>query len=99
MGPNVYGMALFSDGGLFATKPYICGSNYLRKMSDYPKGEWCDIVDGLYWRFIDKHRDFFAGNPRLALMPKALDRIDGDRREKIFVAAESFIERHTQTPA
>lgn len=99
MGPNVYGMALFSDGGLFATKPYICGSNYLRKMSDYPKGDWCDIVDGLYWRFIDKHRDFFAGNPRLALMPKALDRIDGDRREKIVVAAESFIERHTQTPA
>ena len=99
MGPNVYGMALFSDGGLFATKPYICGSNYLRKMSDYPKGDWCDIVDGLYWRFIDKHRDFFAGNPRLALMPKALDRLDGDRRKRIFAAAGNFIERHTQASA
>ena len=39
MGPNVYGMALFSDGGIFATKPYICGSNYLRKMGGYAKGE------------------------------------------------------------
>lgn len=27
MGPNVYGMGQFSDGGIFATKPYICGSN------------------------------------------------------------------------
>ncbi len=95
MGPNVYGMGLFSDGGIFATKPYICGSNYLRKMSDYQKGDWCDVVDGLYWRFIDRHRDFFAGNPRLALMPRALDRLGDERRERIFSRAEEFLERHT----
>ncbi len=99
MGPNVYGMGLFSDGGVFATKPYICGSNYLVKMSDYGKGPWCDIVDGLYWRFIDRHRSFFAGNPRLALMPRALDRLDGERRVRIFAAAEEFLERHTFSPA
>ena len=95
MGPNVYGMGLFSDGGIFATKPYICGSNYLLKMSDYRKGPWCDIVDGLYWRFIDKHREFFAQNPRLALMPRALDRLDDDRRIRIFEAAEDFLQAHT----
>jgi len=60
MGPNVYGMGQFSDGGIFATKPYLCGSNYIRKMSrDYPVGDWCDELDGLYWKFIDDHRDFF----------------------------------------
>ena len=91
MGPNVYGMGLFSDGGIFATKPYICGSNYLLKMSDYKKGEWCDAVDGLYWRFIDKHREFFASQPRLSLMPKALDRLSDERRKRIFDAAEQFI--------
>lgn len=96
MGPNVYGMGLFSDGGIFATKPYICGSNYLRKMSDYPKGDWCEVVDGLYWRFIDKHREFFSGNPRLALMPKALDRLDDGRRKRIFAAADKFIQCHTR---
>ena len=95
MGPNVYGMGLFSDGGIFATKPYICGSNYLLKMSDYKKGPWCEIVDGLYWRFIDKHREFFSGNPRLALMPRALDRLDSERRTRIFFAAEAFLEQHT----
>ncbi len=99
MGPNVYGMGLFSDGGIFATKPYICGSNYLVKMSDYGKGPWCDVVDGLYWRFIDLHRSFFAGNPRLALMPRALDRLDGERRTRIFAAAEDFLARHTSTRA
>jgi len=99
MGPNVYGMALFSDGGLFATKPYICGSNYLKKMSDYANGDWCDIVDGLYWRFIDRLRDFFAGNPRLALMPKALDRQKPDRLERIYAAAERFLDEHTTVDA
>lgn len=95
MVPNVFGMGLFSDGGIFATKPYICGSNYLRKMSDYPKGDWCDTVDGLYWRFIDKNRKFFATNPRLSLMPSALDRLDDDRRQRIFSAADEFIEQFT----
>ncbi len=97
MGPNVYGMALFSDGGIFATKPYICGSNYLLKMSDYSRGEWCDTVDGLYWRFIHKHRNFFSANPRLSLMPKALDRLNAERREHIFGKAEGFLGSFTRT--
>jgi deoxyribodipyrimidine photolyase-related protein len=66
-------------------------------MSDYKKGPWCDIVDGLYWRFIDKHRQFFAGNPRLALMPRALDRLSDDRRELIFSAADNFLQKFTST--
>ena len=97
MGPNVYGMGLFSDGGIFATKPYICGSNYLLKMSDYAKGEWCDVVDGLYWRFIDKHREFFASNPRLSLMCRALDRLDPARRQRIFSVAQNFLHEHTRS--
>ncbi len=45
MAPNVYGMGLFSDGGIFATKPYICASSYLLKMSDFKRGEWCDTLE------------------------------------------------------
>ena len=97
MSPNVFGMGTFSDGGIFSTKPYICGSNYILKMSDYKKDPWCDIVDGLYWRFIHRNRDFFSGNPRLALMPRALDRIAEERRFRIFDAAEKFIDQHTVT--
>ncbi len=96
MGPNVYGMGLFSDGGIFATKPYICGSNYLRKMSDYKKGPWCDVVDGLYWRFVDKHRDFFSSNHRLSMMVKTLDRMNLERRDMVFAAAEKFLTEQTK---
>jgi deoxyribodipyrimidine photolyase-related protein len=96
MGPNVYGMALFSDGGLFATKPYICGSNYLLKMSDYAKGEWCDVVDGLYWRFIDKHEEYFASNHRTSMTVRTLSRLKPERRRKIFSAAENFLATKTK---
>jgi deoxyribodipyrimidine photolyase-related protein len=98
MGPNVYGMGLMSDGGVFATKPYICGSNYLCKMSDgYKKSEdWCETVDGLYWRFIDKHRDFFAGNARLSMMLGTLDRMDDDRKHRLFTKAGQFIAEVTE---
>ncbi|MEM9111174.1 MAG: cryptochrome/photolyase family protein [Planctomycetota bacterium] len=99
MGPNVYGMGLCSDGGIFSTKPYICGSNYLIKMSDaYKKGEWCDIADGLYWRFIAKNRSFFERNPRMSVMPRSLDKMKADRKEAIFNAAEAFI-GHVTEPA
>ena len=68
MVPNVYGMSQFSDGGLFATKPYISSSNYIIKMSDYKQGEWSDIWDALYWRFVDKHSCLFEKNPRSKLI-------------------------------
>jgi deoxyribodipyrimidine photolyase-related protein len=97
MTPNVFGMALFSDGGVFATKPYICGSNYLLKMGDFERGGWCDVLDGLYWRFIERHRGFFAANPRLSMMPRAFDRLDASRKAHILAAAEEFLEEHTET--
>jgi deoxyribodipyrimidine photolyase-related protein len=91
MVPNVCGMSQFADGGLIMTKPYISGSHYLLKMSDFPRGPWCEIWDGLYWRFIEKHRDYFAKNPRLAPMVKNLDRLTPERRTGIFEAAETFL--------
>jgi len=98
MGPNVYGMGQMSDGGIFATKPYICGSNYILKMGDFRKGAWCEIWDGLYWRFVDRHRPFFQTNPRLAMMVRLLDRIDAAKRERLFRQAEEFIAATTTVP-
>ena len=95
MVPNVFGMATYSDGGLMSTKPYTCGSNYFLKMSNYKKGEWCDIVDGLYWRFIEKNRSFYQSNPRLSLQATFLDRLSPERKEIIFTKAETFIREHT----
>lgn len=96
MGPNVYGMGQFSDGGIFATKPYISGSNYILKMSDYKKGEWCDIWDGLFWRFIGNHKAFFSKNPRMNMMVKTLEKMDADRRKRLLSLADNFIKTKTK---
>ena len=95
MAPNVYGMGLFSDGGIFATKPYICGSSYFLKMMDFKRGKWCDTMDGLYWNFINKNRNFFLKNPRLSMMVRVFDKIKSDRKKTILKAAEKFIKQNT----
>ena len=96
MVPNVFGMATYSDAGLMSTKPYTCGSNYILKMSNYKKGEWCDTVDGLYWSFIERNRDFYEKNPRLGFQVRLLDKLDIEKKTRIFSRASSFIEEHTR---
>ena len=95
MTPNVFGMGTFSDGGIFATKPYICGSNYLLKMSDYKRGDWCEVVDGLYWQFIEKNKKYIKSNHRLSMMAHSLEKIDPDRKKRIFSQANNFIKENT----
>ena len=85
MVPNVVGMSQHADGGVLATKPYTSGGAYLNKMSDHcsscelnPKvrvGEdACPFTAG-YWWFMDRHRQDFAGNHRLAQPLRGLDRL------------------------
>lgn len=91
MVPNVYGMSLFADGGLMSTKPYISSSNYIKKMSDYPNGDWQNTWDGLFWRFMDKNRVFLSKNPRLNMLLSNLDKMDYDKKMKHFLNAETFL--------
>ena len=95
MVPNVYGMGLFSDGGIFATKPYICGSSYFMKMMDFKKGDWCNTMDGLYWRFINRNRNFFLKSPRLSMMVRIFDKMKNERKKLILSEAEKFINKNT----
>ena len=95
MVPNVFGMATYSDGGLMSTKPYTCGSNYVLKMSNYKKGDWCDKLDGIYWSFTEKNRKFYEGNPRLSLLTRSLDKLDPERKKRIYKAAKEFINENT----
>jgi len=74
MVPNIYGMSQYADSGKIVTKPYISASNYLLKMSDYKKGDWTEIWDGLFWRFIQKHRAKLASNPRMQILIKLLSK-------------------------
>ncbi|MCF0071357.1 cryptochrome/photolyase family protein [Dyadobacter sp. CY261] len=93
MVPNVYGMSQFADGGLMATKPYISGSNYLMKMSDFPKGEWQETWDGLFWRFMDKYRKFFLRNPRLGMLIRTFDQMPEEKRQMHISNANAYLRK------
>jgi deoxyribodipyrimidine photolyase-related protein len=90
MVPNIYGMSQHADGGLMTTKPYISGSSYVLRMSNFKKGPWCETWDGLYWQFVYKHRDFFEKNPRMSVMTSQLDKM-GTKLKTHISNAENFL--------
>jgi len=90
MVPNVYGMSQFADGGLITTKPYVSSSNYILKMSDYSKkDEWCEIWDGLFWRFLHKNKAKISSNSRIGMLIKSNDISKYEDKIKL---AEKFLE-------
>ncbi len=91
MVPNVYGMTQFADGGIMVTKPYISSSNYILKMSDFKKGDWCEIWDALFWRFMIVHRPYIEQSARLAVLIKTLDKMPKTKREYHVEVAEIFL--------
>ena len=83
--PNVVGMSQWADGGAMATKPYASGGAYIDRMSDHcgrcpydPKvrvGEdACPFTAG-YWAFLERNRDRFRGNHRMAQPLAGLTRL------------------------
>ena len=91
MVPNVYGMSQFSDGGIFTTKPYFSGSNYLKKMSDYAPGDWQKTWDGLFWSFVETHEDFLRGQHRLGMLLRNWERMDEAKRDDHRQNASHFL--------
>ena len=91
MVPNAYAMSQNADGGQITTKPYFSGSSYIRKMGNHETGEWCDIWDGLYWRWIWQHREALRGNPRWAMMVSMAEKMDAEKRDKHLETAANFL--------
>lgn len=82
--PNCLGMSQHGDGGIMATKPYCASGNYIRGMSNHCQGcrydpkrsigdDACPFTT-LYWDFLDRHRDRFRANHRMAMQLKNLER-------------------------
>ncbi|MEL6587153.1 MAG: cryptochrome/photolyase family protein [Pseudomonadota bacterium] len=101
--PNVIGMSQFADGGVVGSKPYVSGGNYINKMSDYCKGchysvsqkigEGACPFNALYWHFLDRHRDRFAKNPRMAQMYRTWDRMADEKRADTLASADAVLAR------
>lgn len=75
MPANVVGMSQHADGGVVATKPYLSGGAYLKKMTQYCQGcpfrperrvgeDACPFTAG-YWAFLHDNRESLRTNHRM----------------------------------
>ena len=91
MVPNVYAMSQHADGGSITTKPYFSGSNYVRKMSNYKPGEWSEIWDALFWRWIIRNSKALKGNPRWAMMVRNGEKMSDEKRKAHLQTAANYL--------
>jgi deoxyribodipyrimidine photolyase-like uncharacterized protein len=75
---------------VICSTPLITGSR--RNLAACCSSPWCDIWNALYWRFIDKHRDFFSRNPRLLVMTSYVERMGRKRLGRYVNEAERFLD-------
>ncbi len=100
--PNVHGMAIFADGGVFASKPYAASGNYIDKMSDYCSscaydvkqrtGERACPFNYLYWNFLMENEETLRKNRRMGVIYGTLDKMKTDKVEAIRTDAKRFLD-------
>ena len=83
--PNALAMGTFATGEILSTKPYVCGSGYINKMSDHcascsfhPKKN-CPITRW-YWAYLSRHSDEFKNNHRMKMILASLRRRSEDQK-------------------
>jgi deoxyribodipyrimidine photolyase-related protein len=87
--PNTHGMAIWADGGIMASKPYAASGAYINRMGDHCRGCEHDVkaatgpkacpFNFLYWDFVARHAESFAGNPRMAMPLNTLRKMEPGR--------------------
>jgi deoxyribodipyrimidine photolyase-related protein len=99
--PNTRGMALFGDGGIVGSKPYAGSGAYINRMSDYCRHCHYDVKDAvgergcpfnaLYWDFMARNQQRFAGNNRMAMPLRTLERMAPERVAALRARAATFL--------
>ena len=101
--PNTHGMSQWADGGLVATKPYVSGGAYLKKMSNYCRGCHYDPevrygpracpFNSLYWSFLAQHEGALARNPRMAQMYATWRKMSPEVQQALLAQAQQYLDR------
>ena len=55
-------MSQFCSENIITNRPYFSSSNYILKMSNYKKDDWCFIFDSLFYNFIHTHKKYLKQN-------------------------------------
>lgn len=85
--PNVLGMGTYGVGDLMTTKPYVSGTPYIMRMSDYCEGCAFDpkktcVISPLYWAFLMRHEGTLKNNARMRVPVASLHRRSRSARER-----------------
>ena len=86
-------MSTFSDGGLMMTRPYFSSSNYILKMSDYKKDKWCEILDAIYYNFINTHQEYLAKNYATSRQLAFWKKKSKEDQKKILEIAKKYLDQ------
>ena len=86
---NIASMGYFDTR--FMQKPYVTTSAYLLKMSNYPKGDWCEIWNCLFYRFLAKKKTKLVGGAAVYLRNLQYFQKKTDTEKSIIIEkAEAF---------
>ena len=98
--PNTLGMSQWADGGIIATKPYVSSGAYIKRMSDYCQGCAYDHkqkvgdkacpFNALYWDFFARHQRKLHKNPRLGMVYRQLEKMQGPQLDALRQHAEQM---------
>ncbi|MCB0661378.1 MAG: cryptochrome/photolyase family protein [Saprospiraceae bacterium] len=98
---NTRGMSQFADGGIVGSKPYVASANYMHKMSHYcsnchynykeKTGDKACPFNSMYWNFMDKNRNQLEHNPRIGMVYRTWDKMDGKTKADYIEQAEKYI--------
>jgi len=85
--PNVLAMGTYATGPFMTTKPYVAGSSYINRMSDYcsdcafdPKKD-CPI-GSLYWAFLGRHEEKLKDNHRMRMIYNTFKKRSAKKRQE-----------------
>ncbi len=104
--PNVSGMALFADGGLYShRKPYAARRSlhqpHVRLTARAVPIQGVDSKERcrtparsitLYWDFLDRNRSKLGNNHRVGMMYRVYDRMTDEKRKEIASDSAQFLE-------
>ena len=105
--PNTLGMALYADGGIVGTKPYVCSGAYINRMSDFCNscrydhrrrlGEDACPFTTLYWHYLIRHEQKLKNNPRMAMAFRNLARLSIEEKKQITKQGDHFLNNRLAT--
>ncbi|CAN5644682.1 cryptochrome/photolyase family protein [soil metagenome] len=94
--PEIYALTNFAGDMPWVAQSRLSSSHTLLQVSNYERGQWADTWDGLFWRFVEKHKTLLNKQPHMRVMVQRLGRLDPDRKRIIGYRAEDFLNNFTR---